>query len=961
MRNGKVYHKTSNLSSMPIPYLSRPPHRRVYGELGRKPVQRVRFSRWPWQKIMKAAVALAGMGFVFLVVLFVWASQGLPDPNKLNDRHVAESTKIYDRTGEHLLYEVYQNQKRTVVNLQNMSPWIAKATIAIEDKYFYEHKGVRLISIARAGVNNLIGRRTGSGGASTLTQQLIKNTIVGKQHSLLRKIKEAILALRLERAYSKDEILQLYLNEIPYGSINYGVESASQAYFHKSATDISLPEAATLAALIKAPSFYLNNPDSLKARRNTVLALMMEQGYITEEQKIDGQTTPLSLFRATGILGAPHFVLYIKQLLANQFGENLADTGGLRVITTLDYDKQVMAEKIVKEQGDRFAKDANANNEALVALDPATAQVLVMVGSRDFTKDDIDGKFNIVTQGRLQPGSSFKPFVYAAAFAKGFTPETVLYDVNTNFDLREGAKPYSPKNYDGKEHGLVTMRSALQGSLNIPAVKTMYLVGEKPTIEFAKRFGYTTFTGDYGLTLVLGGGEVNLLEHANAYGTLANNGVYHEPVSILKVSTPTNETLYEWKASEGTEAVSSTLAALITNVLADNGARAYVFGAKNNLTLPDRAVAAKTGTTQNNWDAWTVGYVPSLVAGVWVGNTPKHLPMKAGGNTLAGVIWNRFMRAALASTTPEDFSIPPGNDAEKPVLRGAVGGIRLPINRTTGRIANSSTPDSLIDYQIFLPSHDILHYVNKDDPRGEASTFPADDPQYQNWENALQDWVTRQQAAGNPVTLQDPPTEIDNPQSNELAPTLAVIMPTPNQIITSRQIHAEVKTAAPRGVARVVYSIDEKLIATSEQFPFSIDFVVDTLSPGIHALKVVAQDDMGNSTAQIVSFNLQVEPLPADFDWLDKSPLNLIADAWPRVMTVLPTRWDATKDVQIYLVSNKGEKAIFNFNHAEDKLVNNQLVFTWKHNPGAGSYTLRAILTDEAGRTVEKKLEIIVK
>ncbi len=962
---------------MPIPYFSRPPLRRVYGEVGA--TARRRKINGPgrpflWRLAFKLAAVAAAAGLVFFVGLYVWASRDLPDPNKLTDRHVAESTKIYDRTGEHLLYEVYQNQKRTVVDLNQMSPWIPKATIAIEDKYFYEHKGVRVLSIIRAGVSNLVNRllrvvgihrSTGSGGASTLTQQLIKNAIVGDERrglsGLFRKVKEALLALQIERAYSKDQILQLYLNEIPYGSTNYGVESAAQTYFHKSAKEVTLSEAAALAAIPKAPSRYLNNPQALKDRRDTILRLMQAQGYISEAEMKSAQGAPLQMYRTGGIFAAPHFVLYVKQLLADQFGENLVDTGGLKVITSLDYNKQMMAEKIIKEQGDKFAKDANANNEALVALDPKTGQVLSMVGSRDFTKDEIDGQFNIVTLGRLQPGSSFKPFVYAAAFAQGYTPDTALYDVSTDFDLRSGSAKYTPKNYDGKEHGLVTMRSALQGSLNIPAVKTMYLVGEKPAIEFAKRFGYTTFTGDYGLTLVLGGGEVNLLEHTNAYATLADNGVYHPPVSILAVTTPTGEELFKWQAVEGAEAVSSTLAALITSVLTDNNARAYVFGAKNNLTLPDRPVAAKTGTTQNNWDAWTIGYVPSLAAGVWVGNTPKHISMKSGGNTLAGLIWNKFMRAALASTTPEEFPTPPPNDAVKPVLRGAVGGIKLPIDRTTGRIANSSTPDSLIDYQTFLPPHDILHYVNKNDPAGPAPANPTDDPQYQNWENALLSWVTRQAAAGNIISLQEPPTDIDAPQSNELAPTLAVITPTPNQVITSRQIHIEVKTSSPRGVVRVIYSLDDQLIATSAQFPFAIDYTAEALAPGIHALKVVAQDDLGNSAAQIVSFNLQAEPLPPDFSWLDSSPLTLAGEDFPRVMALSPTRWDATKDMQIYLKKSDGEKAIYNFNHAEDKLTNGQLVFTWNHNPGAGSYTLRAVMTDTAGRTVGRQLEVIVR
>lgn len=831
---------------------------RTYGELNNRGVR----SRRPWRlkakPVITALLALAAAGFIFFTAVVAWVSRDLPDPNKLAERQVAESTKIYDRTGAHLLYEVFQNEKRTVVDLAGISPWAIKATVAVEDKHFYEHKGIRLISILRAGANNLIGRRRGSGGGSTLTQQLIKNTIVGNERSIFRKIKEAILALRLERKYSKDEILKLYLNEIPYGSTNYGIEAAAQSYFHKSAKDLTIAEAATLAALPKAPSRYLNNVNALRLRRDYIIALLLEQGYISSAQKDEAQSAALRLYRNNGIFDAPHFVLYVKQLLADRFGEKLVDTGGLKVITSLDYDKQKLAEKIVTENGNKFAKEANANNASLVAIEPKSAQILALVGSRDFNNEAIDGQFNVAALGKLQPGSSFKPFVYAAAFEKGYTPDTVLYDVSTDFDARGDAK-YIPKNYDNKEHGLVTMRTALQGSLNIPAVKTMYLVGYQNTIDFAKRFGYTTFTGDYGLTLVLGGGEVNLLEHTNAYATLANGGTYREPASILKVTSPSGEKLYEWQASDGQEAVKPELAALVSSVLSDNAARAFIFGAVNNLILPDRAVAAKTGTTQNSRDAWTMGYVPQLAAGVWVGNTPKPKPMKGGGNKLAGVIWNQFMRQALKDAPPEAFPSAPANDAAKPVLRGGTGGITLPINRLTGRIAVSSTPENLIVPKTFLPPHDILHYVIKDDPRGEMPPSPGDDPQYEIWEQALKSWLEREQQAGRAVTTEEPPTEYDAPQSPELAPTLEIISPAPNQIFNTRALAFSVRATAPRGIASVSYFIDDLAIGTTAQFPFNYDYYAQQLTRGTHRLKIIAQDDLGNSASVETTFDLEAE------------------------------------------------------------------------------------------------------
>lgn len=935
---------------------------RVYGGIERIH-ERFRPSapRWSRGQIIKAFFYGFLFCFVAATILVVWIGRDLPDPNKLADRQVPESTKIFDRTGQHLLYEVYQNQKRTIVDLAHISPFVPKAFVSVEDKYFYEHNGVRFTSILRAGFNNLIGRKNGSGGASTLTQQLIKNTIVGDQRSLFRKIKEAILAIQLEKKYSKDQIIQLYLNEIPLGSTNYGVEAASQSYFHKRAFDLDLAEAATLAAMNQAPTRYLNNPQNLRNRRDLVLGLMFAQGYITEAQKNEAQNSALRVYRNKGIFNAPHFVDYVREQLADQFGEQLIDTGGLKVITTLDFGKQQLAEKIVKEQGDKFAKSANANNAALVAVDPKTAQVLAMVGSRNYYDDAIDGQYNIAVKSRIrQPGSSFKPFVYLAAFEKGYTPDTVLYDVRTDFDARNG-QIYSPQNYDHKEHGLITMRAALQNSFNIPAVKTMYLVGEQNTLDFAKRFGYSTFKGNEGLSLVLGGGGINLLEHTNAYATLADDGIYHVPVSILKVTNAAGTTLVAWEPNDGSEAVKPELAALISSVLSDNNARAMVFGIKNNLTLPNRAVAAKTGTTNDSKDAWTMGYVPSLAAGVWVGNTIPS-PMKGGGNLLAGVIWNQFMRQSLVSTTPETFPTPPINDAVKPVLTGSDGGIKLRINTVTGKIAPPSMLDSLVMVKTYLPPHDILQYVIKDDPRGPLPPYPADDAQYSAWEKGLTDWTQRQQQAGITLVFEDPPTEYDVVQlSPELAPTLEVLSPTVGQVITERLLSFVVKAAAPRGIATVSYFIDDKAVGSSTQFPFGIEYTARQLATATHTLKVVAQDDQGNSTAKTVVFDFAAPPEPPNIDWLDNSPLTITSDVFPRVVNITPYRWNDIKTVAVYLESGATEKLIYTFVHPSDKLFNGQLVFTWQHSPGKGNYVLRAVMVDKNGQSEERRLEVIVQ
>src|SRR3989339_1189808 len=916
------------------------------------------------KKILTIIGVLILSAFVVGTVVVIWIGKDLPDPNRLSDRQVIQSTKIYDRTGEHLLYEVYQNQKRTLVELNQMSPYLPKAVIAIEDKNFNNHSGVAFLSIARAGFNNLIGRKAGSGGASTLTQQLIKNTMVGDERSIFRKIKEAMLALRLEKKYSKDEIIKMYLNEVPFGSTNYGVESASQSYFHKSAKDIDIAESATLAALIQAPSRYLNNANTLHDRRDTVLRLMNEQGYITLDEKKQAQNQALRVYRSSGIMDAPHFVLYVKQLLADQFGEKIVDDGGLKVITTIDYEKQKAAEKIVKENGDKFAKTANANNAALVSIDPKTGQILAMVGSRDFSNEEIDGQFNVAILGRRQPGSSFKPFVYLAAFEKGYTPETVLYDTITNFEQRANGDDYIPKNYDGKEHGLLTMRTALQGSLNIPAVKTLYLVGQEKVIDIAKRFGYTTLTADKvknaGLSLVLGGAELNLLEHTAAFATLANNGVYHKPTSILKVTNPQEETLFEKKENVGVEATTPELAALVSNVLSDNNARAYIFGLNNNLVLPDRPVATKTGTTNDNKDAWTMGYTPALATGVWVGNTIP-TPMKAGGNTLAGTIWNKFMRTSTTNMPVENFPEAPTSTATKPILRGASGGIILKINSVNGKIAVSTTPEHLIVEKKYLLPHDILHYVIKDDPAGPIPMSPADDPQYSRWEDGLRAWIEKSVAAGEQLTLEEPPSELDNNQSPELAPIVKIITPINGQIITNRELYLEATASAPRGISRVTFLIDGAPAGTVNAPPFVVNYQAKILENGQHVLRAYAEDDMGNSAVAEQLFGLDAPHGPPEFVWAENDNLKLEATDFPRALKIKVYRWNEVKDLRIFLYSAGPTKYIYNFKPNEDKAENGQLNFEWNTYPGAGNYQIKGVLTGSDGQTTEQTLAVTVE
>jgi 1A family penicillin-binding protein len=903
------------------------------------------------------AVLLA-VGFIFGTIIMLRLSSELPDPNKLSDRPIAQSTKIYDRTGQHLLREVYQDQKRTLVELNDISPFVTQAVVATEDKHFYEHKGIRILSIIRAGFNNMIGRRTGSGGASTLTQQLIKNVLVGDERTFFRKIKEALLAIKAEQQYSKEQILKLYLNEIPFGSTNYGIESASQSYFQKSAKNLTLPEAATLAGIIKKPSMYLNDPEALKNRRDVVLRLMKEQGYISEEEKTQAQNSPLNFNRGKGILEAPHFVFYVEDQLQNILGKNDLATGGYKIFTSLDFDKQKTAEAIVKENGDKFAKENNANNAALVAMDPKTGQILAMVGSRDYYNNDIDGQFNAALSRNRQPGSSLKPFVYLAAFEKGFTPETVLYDVRVHFD-----KSFFPKNATNQEYGQLTMRKALQGSLNIPAVKTMYLVGYDETIDYlTSRFGYTTLKDAYyGLSLVLGGAQIVPLEHTAAYAALANNGTYLPPQSILKIENDHGEVIYQAPAPEGREAVKPELAALMSNILSDNQARAFIFGNKNNLTLPDRPVAAKTGTTNDNKDAWTMGYVPSLAVGVWVGNT-KPSSMRGGGEGLAGIIWNQFMKAALKNVPPENFPTPPTNDSVKPILHGVDGGLKLKINSTNGKIATSSTPPELIVEKTFLVPHDILFYVDKKDPAGPEPLNPQDDPQFQSWEDALQAWVKKQQEQGKNITLDPVPTEYDDALEvfNEFTPKVEILSPQEGGTLTDRNLEIKISASALRGVTQVNFKIDGASIGNSTQPPFTFTYFAQNLGPGEHTLTVTAVDDQGNWGTKQIKFILTPEVGSTNFDWINSSPLSLSTDQFPFEVSVMTYNWDNSKDLKIYLISSGEEKLIYTFDQ-NDTPVNNKLSFMWKRIPKKGSLGLKGIMKNKQGELIEKTLSVEIK
>ncbi len=744
------------------------------------------------------------LGFIGSGIFVLWASQlKMPDFSSFTDRKIEQSTKIYDRTGTTVLYSVGSDIRRSVVPYENISRYIKNATVAIEDKNFYQHHGIEPLSILRALFTDLLHAKAAQGG-STITQQVVKNTILTTNKSLSRKFMEAILAIKLEQKMSKDEILGLYLNESPYGGTIYGVEEASQAYFGKSANDVTLAEAAYLAALPNAPSYYSpygNHVNELETRKNLVLTEMLKLGFITkdEETAAMGEKVTFSREEERG-LKAPHFVMYVLDYLEKTYGRDALETDGLKVITTLDWNLQQKAEAIVADYGARNEKTYNAKNAGMIALDPNNGDILVMVGSRDYFDTTHQGNFN-TTLSHRQPGSSFKPIVYATAFTKGYTPDTVVFDVPTNFSTNCDADGnplspsiqkdscYTPQNYDGKYRGPISLRNALAQSINIPAVKLLYLVGLKDALAQAHAMGIKSLdTPDqYGLTLVLGGGEVSLLDLSSAYGVFATEGIHHDPTPIVRIEDLSG-TILENHSTAAEDVLPAQSARLISSVLSDNVARTPLYGPSSPLYFPGRDVAAKTGTTNDYKDAWVIGYTPSFVLGAWVGNNDNTPMEKKVAGFLVAPMWNALFTEALKTLPDERFTPPdPIDQSIKPVLRGIwqdpAGG-----------------------------AHTILQYINKADPLGPAPVNPAADPQYSLWETAVQKWL----ASGGVVNN-------NNVSGGQSTNTAVFTSPVSGSVYRSTDmITARVSTSGE--VLRVEYSLDGALISTVSNSPFDFSF-----------------------------------------------------------------------------------------------------------------------------------------
>lgn len=681
-------------------------NRHDYILMARRKRQRIRSNRprpWLWAgqsfgaillTILLAVGILAGAAAAAVYGIYTSYAAQLPDASVIElQQDEFETVRIYDRTGNHLLYESIDPRPfrgdRRYLDLQSMSPWVYKSAVALEDRNFWENPGINVRGLFRAFVSNVQGGAVQ--GGSSITQQLIKNIIIPAeertQQSYARKIKEVILAMEVTRRYPKTKILEWYLNYNSYGNLAYGIEAASQVYFGKSSKDLTLAEAAMLAPIPQFPLLNpIDRPEDAKERQGLALRALVEAGYIKPDEAVAAFIEPLALRKSVAerfdILTAPHFALYVLDQIKREYN-TAADPyyiwrKGLQVYTTLDVDLQRYAEQIAREQVVKLLEQGkNAHNSAVVAIKNDTGEILAMVGSLDYNNEEIDGQVNVATSNR-QPGSSFKPYVYLTAIEKGMSPASMILDVATAFPQSDGTY-YRPENYDRQYHGPVSLRNALARSYNIPAIRVMQQVGVADALRTAHRMGINGLDRGlnyYGLNLVLGGGEVSLLDHTYAYSTLANGGAMIgepvlpaeqrsgfrnlNPVSVLQIRDTNGEVIKAYQQPQTERIFSAEVAYIMADIMSDDVARSPAFGANTELTLPDRKVAAKTGTTNGFKDNWTMGFTPQLTVGVWVGNTDNESMQNVTGLSGAAPIWNAVMRKYHEGQPVTWYQRPPG-------------------------------------------------------------------------------------------------------------------------------------------------------------------------------------------------------------------------------------------------------------------------------------------------------------
>jgi len=797
------------------------------------------------------------------VILLSYIAYDLPSPDKIIRRE-GFSTKILDRNGE-VLYDIYQDQKRIPIKFEDVPEYLKEATLSIEDKNFYKHEGFDVLGMVR-GFTRVFTRGRAQGG-STLTQQLVKNVLLTSERSILRKVKEFVLAIQIERKYSKDEILLMYLNEAPYGGTSWGVEAASESYFDKNVADLNLVESAILAGLPQRPSYYSpysGNSEVYKGRTKDVLRRMREDGYITIEQ--EGEAIKmLDEIKFTGKGGdfkAPHFVQYVQQILEEKYGPAIIEQGGYKITTTLDLKLQEKAQEIVSEEIDKVEK-LHITNGAAVVIDSQTGEILAMVGSKDFNAKDYDGQVN-VTQSLRQPGSAFKPFTYVTAFKKYFTPSTLLMDVPTEFPGGIGQPVYKPMNYDGKYRGPILLRFALANSINIPAVKLLAMVGIKDVLETAYEMGINSLEptpetmSRVGLSLTLGGGEVRLLELTGAYGAFMNKGFRIDPVSILKIEDSSGKVIEEVKPEKGNKVLSDEEAFLIADILSDNKARSMVFGENSLLNIKDKVVAVKTGTTNDKRDNWAIGGNSQVVVGVWVGNNDNsQMKEVASGVSGASPIWSNILLSALSGKPSPAFEIP-ANIVTKEVdlvsgysshdgfptrleyfIKGTEPGtdpvhLKLKVCKNQGKLATPSdiASGNYDEKEFFL--------FKEEDATGGIDGVNK-------WQEGILGWI-----AGQNDPRYNPPTDYcegSNPVNVEF------VSPNDHGSNLPDRFSVEVKVDSIYQVTEVRLEIDGIKYRTFTGKPYKEDI---NFTQGVHQIRVVAKDEQGKESDRTITIGVGV-------------------------------------------------------------------------------------------------------
>lgn len=885
---------------------------------------------WLWVVLaILAIVLLAGIG---VIIFLVYLIRDLPDINNFEKLNFAQSTLILDRQGNEL-YAIHGEENRKIVPLQEIPDSLVKATLAIEDDQFFEHKGFDLKGILRAIWTNVTDLDAKVGG-STLTQQFVKNTFLTREKTYVRKLKELFLAVQLENKFSKDKIMEMYLNSIPYGSNAYGVESAAETFFAKNASDLTLAEGTVLAALPQAPTYYSpygqhrysevdmeaiegknlddissekdlleefpnivnrgllgkvvylteESPIYVRGRADLVLLRMLELGYISDEEKQLAweETQGLDFRSAHTNIKSPHFVMYVKEELEKKYGKEVIEQGGLHVYTTLNPRLQKAAEEAIAEQGPRNEEWYGAKNAALVSIEPKTGQILAMVGSRDYWDDENDGNVNVTLMKRL-PGSSFKPFAYTAAFLKGYSPSTVLFDLETDF-----GNNYKPKNYDGSHHGPVTARFALGNSLNIPAVKIGFLAGVESVYDLAKSMGiqFDREAGWYGGALPLGVAEVRPLDLVSAYSVFANGGKRVPITPFLRVEDADGNILEEWSPSEGEQVLDPEINYLTTNVLSDASSRGS--GWNKYLQLNGRVNAAKTGTSNKKindvtypFDAWTLGYTPQLATGVWVGNNDGSvMSLNSSGLMSAGPIWKNYMEAALEDIPEEVF--------EKPA------GIRwIKVSRLSGLLPTKWTPDQLVKSDIFASLNapnkydTTLKVVEIDRVSGKLPTeyTPRDSietraiinfhsmmPNVYNWERPVTNWSNTKakeylEKFGIKDILVTMPTEYDDvhtARTDSQKPEIQIIAPIAFGAVSPPSVGVTTKIQSDVGLQKVEFYFDEQLLDTVYKSPWkgNLEISSDLAMGSNHVIQVKAYDRVYNTSKSQIEVSIASDNEP---------------------------------------------------------------------------------------------------